>query len=187
MFLIVLIHIIKLLGLLSRLMASTSSTAFSSASTSTPTLWDVFLSFHGKDARYKFTSHLYASLDRHGIRTYKDDSELHNGEVITKALIQAIKESSIYIAVISENYASSSWCLDELVEILSCYRTQQRLVIPVFYNIDPYVVRHQIGSFEEAFEKHQIRFAGEMEKVNKWRLALTEVANFSGCHISQNR
>lgn len=129
---------------------------------------------------------MYASLDRHGIWTYKDDSELHNVEVIADALIQVIKESSIYI-VILEDYASSSWCLDELVEILSCYRTQQRLVIPVFYNIDPYVVQHQIGSFKEAIEKHQIRFVGEMEKVNKWRLPLTEVANFSGCHISQNR
>ncbi|KAL1834507.1 hypothetical protein ACET3Z_004158 [Daucus carota] len=169
-------------------MASTSSQApSSSASYSISTDWDVFLSFHGDDSRYKFTSHLYAALDRHGVRTYKDDPELHGGEVISDALFQAIQGSKTYITVLSENYAFSPWCLEELVEILNCHKTRQRLIIPVFYNIDPSVVRHQLGSFSKAFEKHQIRFAGAMEKVNKWRLALTEIAQFAGKHIHAKR
>ncbi|XP_074328453.1 TMV resistance protein N-like [Apium graveolens] len=63
----------------------------------------------------------------------------------------------------------------------------QRSVIPVFYNIDASVVRHQTENYEQAFEKHQIDFVGEMEKVNKWRLALTEVAHIWGKHISGKR
>ena len=157
------------------------------ASTYSPTRWDVFLSFRGEDTRFKFTSHLYAALDRHGIQTFKDDPELHSGEVISDALIQAIRDSRTYVVVLSENYASSGWCLDELVEIYNSYKAIKRLVIVVFYNIDPSVVRHQTGRFKEAFEKHQARSGDGVEKVNKWRFTLTQVSHFSGYHISENR
>ena len=168
-------------------MASTSynQTTSSSAPTSPPTLWDVFLSFRGKDTRYTFTDHLYKALQRTGIRTFRDDPELRSGEVISRALPQAIQESKTYIVVLSENYASSSWCLEELVEILDCYKRMKRLVIPVFYNIDPSAVRYQIENFRETFEKHQSRH--DAEKVNIWCLTLNEVADFSGYHISENR
>ncbi|WOG86610.1 hypothetical protein DCAR_0205827 [Daucus carota subsp. sativus] len=115
-------------------MASTSYNQTPSFSTpAPPTTWDVFLSFRGKDTRYTFTDHLYKALLRTGIRTFKDDPELLSGEVISRALPQAIQESKTYIVVLSENYATSSWCLDELVEILNCYNRMKRLVIPVFY------------------------------------------------------
>ncbi|XP_063943682.1 TMV resistance protein N-like isoform X2 [Daucus carota subsp. sativus] len=165
--------------------ATTSQTQLNFVSRSTPTQYHVFLSFRGKDTRFNFTSHLYQRLDDHGIRTFMDDPELRGGEVISDALIQAIHESMTYIVVFSENYATSSWCLNELVEILNCHKKADRLIIPVFYKIDASVVRHQIGSFKEAFEKHQVRV--EMEKVNKWRLTLTEAAEFSGFYISETR
>ncbi|XP_017221713.2 disease resistance protein RPV1 isoform X1 [Daucus carota subsp. sativus] len=145
--------------------------------------WDVFLSFRGIDTRYTFTSHLYSALDRYNIPTFKDDPELRCGEVISDALLKAIQESKIYVVVLSQNYASSSWCLDELVAILNCSRAMQRTVIPVFYNVDPSVVRYQKGGFESDFKRHEIRFGGEMERVEKWRLALKEVANNSGKHV----
>lgn len=104
----------------------------SSRRPSSPAGWDVFLSFHGKDTRHKFISHLYSALDRLGVRTYKDDSELPSGEVISNSLLKAIKESKTYIIVLSENYASSHWCLDELVEILYCQKTMRRLVFLFF-------------------------------------------------------
>ncbi|KAL8089911.1 TMV resistance protein N-like [Apium graveolens] len=166
-------------------MASTSYNQIPSSSTPPHTLWDVFLSFRGTDTRFTFTDHLYKALHRTGIRTFKDDPELRSGEVIPDSLIQAIQDSKTYIVVFSQNYASSPWCLDELVEILRCYKTTKRLVVPVFYYIDPSVVRHQIESFKEAFKKHKTRY--DVEKVNNWRLTLNEVADFSGYHISKIR
>ncbi|WOG86613.1 hypothetical protein DCAR_0205830 [Daucus carota subsp. sativus] len=165
--------------------ANDDKTPSSSASTSPTTLWDVFLSFRGKDTRYTFTDHLYKALVRTGIQTFKDNSELRSGEVLSNSLIQAIQNSKTYIVVLSENYASSPWCLYELVEILTCYKRMKRLVIPVFYYIDPSVVRHQIPCFKEIIEKHQSRF--DAEKVNQWCLALTAVADFSGYQISKSR
>ncbi|XP_074341923.1 TMV resistance protein N-like [Apium graveolens] len=114
---------------------------------------------------------------------WDDDPELLGGEVIPRALPQAIQQSKTYIVVLSENYASSSIIMVpyELEEILRCYKRPERLVIPVFYYIDPTVDRHQVKSFKEAFEKHQTRV--DLGKVEKWRLTLKEVADFSGYHI----
>lgn len=144
-----------------------------------------FLEFRGLDTRYKFTSDLYSALDRSGARTFMDNPELNTGEVILEALLQAIKESKTYIVVFSEDYASSRWCLEELVEIYNFHKTMKRLIIPVFYKVDPSVVRHQTGSFETAFEKHQTRF--DVGEVEKWRLTLERVAGLSGKTISAER
>jgi len=50
--------------------------------------------------------------------------------------------------------------------------------MPVFYDISPSHVRHQKGCYEEAFAVHQDgRVKDNIEKVQKWRLALREAAN----------
>lgn len=149
-------------------MATTSnqlsaSPCFSSSSYS---LWDVFLSFAGKDTRKNFISHLYRALDEEGIETFMDDPELRKGEEISSGLLKAIHGSKMFVVVISENYASSSWCLNELVEILDCKRTKGRVVIPVFCYIDPSIVRYQKGSFGEALERHKNR--QPLDLVEKW-------------------
>jgi hypothetical protein len=46
--------------------------------------------------------------------------------------------------------------------------------------VDPSDVRKQTGTFAQAFTNHQERFKGNMEKVQKWRDALKEVANIAG-------
>ncbi|WOH15765.1 hypothetical protein DCAR_0935310 [Daucus carota subsp. sativus] len=67
---------------------------------------------------------------------------------------RAITNSKMFVLVISQNYAASSWCLDELVEILSCKRTKNQ-VIPVFYHVNPSDLRHHRGSFGVALKKHE--------------------------------
>ena len=80
---------------------------------------DVFLSFRGEDTRYNFTSHLYQALCDKGFNTFIDN-DLRRGEEISTELLKAIESSMISIVVFSDNYASSGWCLDELVKILEC-------------------------------------------------------------------
>ena len=81
--------------------------------------YDVFLSFRGEDTRYGFTGNLYKVLQERGIHTFIDDDELQKGDQITSALQEAIEKSKIFIIVLSENYASSSFCLNELTHILN--------------------------------------------------------------------
>ncbi|CAL9020276.1 unnamed protein product [Prunus brigantina] len=114
-----------------------------------------------------------------GIKTFKDDHELEIGTPISSELIKAIEESTLAIVVLSPNYASSSWCLDELTKILQCMKSKGT-ILPVFYHVDPSDVRKQSGSFADAFAEHEKRFREDIDKVKRWRDALTEVANLSG-------
>lgn len=152
--------------------------AFSSSSSK----WTnhVFLSFRGEDTRQGFTDHLFASLERRGIKTFKDDHDLQRGEVISVELNKAIEESMFAIIILSPNYASSTWCLDELQKIVECSRCFGQAVFPLFYGVDPSDVRHQRGSFDEAFRKHEEKFRKDRNKIEMWRDSLREVASYSG-------
>ena len=110
------------------------------------------------------------------------------GDEISNALLRAIEESKLSVVVLSENYANSKWCLDELVKILDCKRNKGQVVVPVFYGIDhPSSVRNQTGSYGIAFAKHEKQFRSNMNKVLRWRSALAEVANLAGWDCSINR
>ncbi|XVF65334.1 hypothetical protein PTKIN_Ptkin09bG0239600 [Pterospermum kingtungense] len=86
-----------------------------------------------------------------GVVTFRDDNELPRGQDISSELLKAIEETKISVVVFSKNYASSRWCLEEL-----------------------------IGSFAESFAKHEERFKDQKERIEKWREALTVGGNLSG-------
>ncbi|XP_019057805.1 PREDICTED: toll/interleukin-1 receptor-like protein [Tarenaya hassleriana] len=142
--------------------------------------YDVFISFRGPDTRNGFTSHLFYALRRANIRTFMDH-ELEKGEEISRGLFDAIERSKILVVVLSENYASSTWCLDELAKIMECRRRGHK-VLPVFYGVKPVEVRRQTGRYEAALAMHQngSREKGMTEKVKRWRDALTEGASLFG-------
>lgn len=146
-------------------------------SSSPPPTYDVFLSFRGDDTRYTFTSHLHKALHDKHVHIFID-YRLGGGDEISPSLSTAIEESHISIVVFSKGYASSRWCLEELVKILECKRLYGRVVIPVFYGVDPSVVRNQTGVFAEAFVEHERQ--ENVERVWRWKDALSEAANLSG-------
>ena len=98
--------------------------------------YDVFLNFKGDDTRNGFISHLHQALCNAGFYTFFD-YYLQRGEDVSAQLLKTIELSMISIVVLSENYVSSTWCLDELiVSILKCKKNGQ-FVLPVFYKVDP--------------------------------------------------
>ncbi|KAM7518917.1 hypothetical protein LguiB_017879 [Lonicera macranthoides] len=152
--------------------------------------YQVFLSFRGEDTRKTFTDHLYRALLQAGLRIFRDDDEIERGKKLELELPKAIHGSGISIIVFSKNYASSKWCLDELVMILEWSRISGHEVLPVFYHVDPLDVRKQMGSIGEALARYEEEFIdGErglgmkkewMKKLKGWKVALTEVANLTG-------
>ncbi|XP_054797630.1 disease resistance protein RUN1-like [Prosopis cineraria] len=159
------------------------SSSGSNSGTSNSTLkrkYDVFLSFAGQDTRLNFTDHLYAAFVRSGIRAFRDKEGMERGEVISQQLLQAIEDSPCAVVVLSENYANSTWCLDELQKILECRNKSGQQVFPIFYSVDPSDIRHQRKSYGEALVKHEERFRENKHKVQKWRNALSLVSDLSG-------
>ncbi|XP_076952372.1 disease resistance protein Roq1-like [Bidens hawaiensis] len=160
-------------------MASSSSSSHFIPAALVSQSWnhDVFISFRGEDTRKSFVDHLYMALVQQGIQTYKDDETLGRGESIGPALLKAIQDSHIAVIVFSENYADSSWCLDELAHIIECMDKKGQIVMPVFYDVDPSDVRKQNGKYGEAFTKHECQ---NKHKVESWRKALLKAGNLSG-------
>ncbi|XP_076902003.1 uncharacterized protein LOC143556613 [Bidens hawaiensis] len=175
--------------------------------------YDVFLSFRGEDTRKTFVDHLYHALHDKGIITYKDDEEIEEGKRISDELITAIEDPRFHIIVFSKNYASSSWCLHELVKIMECQKMIDHIAYPIFYDVEPTEVRNQCGTFGEAFAKHEKRsrssiipfnhlcsivasccsgpsslkgFTSDLAKENdfgRWRSALKEAAELAGMEL----
>ncbi|XP_031495767.1 disease resistance protein L6-like [Nymphaea colorata] len=143
------------------------------SSSSTPG-FQVFLSFRGPETRNGFTSHLSHALKQSGIRTFLDEEDLQKGERITETICRAIEGSAICIPVLSQSYADSSWCLMELAMMVNC----NKKIIPIFYDVEPTVVRHQSSSYKAAFDRHRLRF--DEKTINEWKGALKGVAEISG-------
>jgi hypothetical protein len=172
-------------------MASTSNIENGSSSCSEYRWeYEVFLSFGG-DTRNNFTDHLYRALafDK-GIITFRDKEGVYRGKPISPELLNAIEKSKIAVVILSENYASSTWCLEELANILECVDAGRMRVLPIFYHVDPSDVRHLKGTFAAAFAKHVLAIFHHVhderfkeKKVQKWRAALRRVADLSGHHL----
>ncbi|KAG2276810.1 hypothetical protein Bca52824_059365 [Brassica carinata] len=127
---------------------------------------DVFPSFRREDMEFQ----------RKGITPFVDN-EIKRGESICPELVRAIRGSKIAIILISRNYASSKWCLDELVEIMKCREELGQTVMAIFYN-----AKKLAGDFGRAFRK---TCAGKKkENIGRWREALAKVATIAGYHSS---
>ena len=162
--------------------------SFSSSSSPPVKKFDVFLSFRGEDNRNNFTGHLSLALRKIGLfNIFKDDYALHKGKDIDPELMMAIEDSQYAVGVLSENYATSSWCLKELTKIVECMGDTGR-IRTIFYHVNPSHVRNVVSndvekqkesSFWRALEKHA-QNPSHSECLQGWRNALVKVANQSG-------
>ena len=162
----------------------------SSSSSSSPPAkkFDVFLSFRGEDTRNNFTGHLSLALRKIGLfNIFKDDIALPKGKDIGPELLMAIEDSYYAVVVLSENYATSSWCLKELAKIVECMGDSGR-IRTIFYHVNPSHVRNVISSdvkkqeessFWKALNEHA-KIPSHSEYLGSWRNALVKVASQSG-------
>jgi len=140
--------------------------------------YDVFLSFRGSDTRKGITSDLHRQLNERGIETYMD-TNLQVGDVISPTLLKAIEESRFAIVILSPDYASSTWCLQEIAKICRSMEYNNR-ILPLFFNVKADDVLLLKGKFEEAFTKYDNDGLYRSEKLQEWKDALTKVASFLG-------
>ncbi|XP_048228736.1 disease resistance protein RPV1 isoform X1 [Ricinus communis] len=141
--------------------------------------YHVFFSVRIEDTCRSFVRNLYKHLEHKGLLCFKHDGKPESGKPIPLDLLKAIEGSKIAVVVISQNYASSSWCLDELVKIIECKEIKGQSVFPIFHDVDPLQVKDQTGSFAQVLAEYE-KDDSMVEKAQRWRVALTKVALIDG-------
>lgn len=139
--------------------------------------FDVFINHRGTDVKNNLASIIYHQLKNKDptLRVFLDKNEIPYGFDFELAIETAIQTSSVHIAIFSEGYAESKWCLHELDLIIK----SKRKIIPIFCDVDPAALRRiEKGCYQKAFEKHRGR--EPLEKTKRWEDALARAANLQG-------
>ncbi len=146
-----------------------------------PEMFDVFLNHRGPDVKGGFASHLHQALQEAGCRPFLDKLALEKGQPGQPKIFEALGRASVHVAIFSEHYAESKYCLKELCEMLE----SKKLIIPVFYHVSPDSLRCKPhGPYTEAFRKHHRRRSAS--EVKKWKDALHMAADLEGFKLDYN-
>lgn len=137
----------------------------------------VFLAFRRCDTRDSFAAYLHIKLVAAKIRVFYDDDTSLLGKFILEELMNTIEHSKISIPIISQNFTSSRWCLRELECMVKCNKTKGQKILPIFYKVNPWDMKHMSPCFEVDFRKHKENYPNECEG---WKRAFKEVASFKG-------
>ncbi|CAK9875601.1 unnamed protein product [Sphagnum jensenii] len=138
-------------------------------------MFDVFLNHRGPDVKGGFVSYLHQALQEAGCRSFLDKLALEKGQDGQKKIYEALGCASVHVAIFSEHYADSDYCLDELCAMLE----SKKLIIPVFYHVSPSVLRCEDpdGPYTKALNIDCKRSKSE---VKKWKDALHTAAELNG-------
>jgi hypothetical protein len=142
--------------------------------------YDVFINHRGPDVKKTLASHLYHGLVERGLRVFLDIEEMHEGDSLTSQIEGAIRTAFVHIAIFSDTYAKSRWCLDELVLMLE----SGRIIIPVFHNVKPSELTLKNGKYDE----HLRELEKEIDEgkprydpatIGEWKKALSDVDKYT--------
>lgn len=153
-----------------------------SSSSTVPPQHQVFINFRGKDLRLGFVSHLVRAFKRGKINIFMDEFE-DRGKSLD-SLFERIEGSRVALAVFSENYTESKWCLKELQKMSERMKEGNLVVIPIFYKIEPSSVRELKGDFGD---KLWILMKGDEKKKKKWEEALRSIPNLFAITVDDRR
>lgn len=139
--------------------------------------YDVCLCFRATDTAGTrgLTGNLYDALREKSFSVFMgEEGQLQErGEYTSPSLLKALEGSRISIVVISQNFAASPYCLDELVQILECTKTKGKQVLPIFYDMNT-----QGRWYGQVLNVHR-----SSQKVRKWYLALSAVNSSQKMHF----
>ncbi|CAN8241295.1 unnamed protein product [Cochlearia groenlandica] len=142
----------------------------------------IFINFRGEEIRHGFLSHLAAAFEQHAINFFIDKDEQKGKDL--NNLFKRIEDSRIGLAIFSERYSQSRWCLNELAKMNSLAKNNQLKVVPIFYKVKVDDVRNQKGEFGDNFWK--LAMASSGEEIKKWKEALEFVSNKMGLALCDN-
>ncbi|KAM7481222.1 hypothetical protein LguiB_005805 [Lonicera macranthoides] len=154
----------------------------SRAKESTKYNYDIFFSLSYRDRSN--TDYLYKALVDSGLRIFRDGDPIERSEAIKSEVKKAMELSRFCIVVLSESYASSKWCLDQLVMMIECKRNA---IFSLFYD--------QKGRIGERFARYEEQLKVEidyqrteklLDKIQGWSDALSFASDLPG-FVLQNQ
>ncbi|XP_057836205.2 disease resistance protein RPV1 isoform X2 [Cryptomeria japonica] len=145
--------------------------------------YDVFINHRGPDVKSTLASALYGILTGMALSVFLDAPELEYGDFLPRTIEAAMSSALVHIAIFSERYAESPWCLAELSFMLKSGAP----IIPIFFCVDPDDLRcvdQDEGKYVEAFKHHKKKCRYSPEQLEEWKVALFKVSYYSGEVIS---
>ncbi|RID50251.1 hypothetical protein BRARA_H00994 [Brassica rapa] len=141
----------------------------------------VFVNFRGEELRNGFVSHVVKALKDVRINVFIDSLELRGVETLDH-LLKRIDESEMALAIFSDRYTESEWCLDELVRMYDRMKEGKLVVIPVFYRVSTVDVKIFRGQFGRHFTNTVRRKFGTIKApaAQRWKIAVTSIASMTG-------
>ncbi|XP_010417554.1 PREDICTED: vesicle-associated protein 1-4 [Camelina sativa] len=141
-------------------------------------VYKVFINFRGDELRNNFVSFLVKAMRLEKINVFIDEVEDRGTNL--NNLFHTIEECRIAVAIFSERYTQSRWCLDELVKMEEQMEKGKLVVIPIFFRLDATTCKRYMGAFGENFRNLEWEYRSEPERVDKWKKALSSVFNNLG-------
>ncbi|CAN8320658.1 unnamed protein product [Cochlearia groenlandica] len=151
----------------------------------TPPQYQVFINYRGDEVRKTFLGFLVKAMVDAKINVFTDEIEVKGRDL--NNLFKRIEESRVAVAILSERYTESSWCLDELIKINERIQEEKLVVIPVFYRLDATNCKRLNGAFGDNFRNLEINFRSEHERIHKWKEALISISHKVGLTLEGHR
>lgn len=135
--------------------------------------YQVFINFRGDELRNSFVGFLVKAMRLEKINVFTDEVEVRGTNL--NYLFRRIEESRVAVAIFSERYTESCWCLDELVKMKDQMKQGKLVVVPVFYRLDATACKRLVGAFGDNFRNLKWEYRSEPERIQKWKEALSTV------------
>ena len=138
----------------------------------------VYISFNKCEdtIRHSFLSHISAGFHRIGISC---EYPVSDHDCVPEDLVAAIAKSKVALVILSEEYAFSKRCLDELLNVSECRDSNNNLVVvPVFYGLTKSALRKQCLKLKKKYPD---------DRVAAWRRALLVISDLHGHASSLER
>ncbi|KFK31596.1 hypothetical protein AALP_AA6G133200 [Arabis alpina] len=150
-----------------------------------PPQYQVFINYRGDEIRKNFLGFLVKAMRNANINVFTDEIEVKGTDLHN--LFMRIEESRVAIAILSDRYTESSWCLDELAKMKEMIDQEKLVVIPIFYRLDANNCKRLVGAFGDNFRDREREYRSEPERVQKWKDALISIPQKVGLTLAGHR
>ncbi|KAH7431138.1 hypothetical protein KP509_08G032000 [Ceratopteris richardii] len=134
---------------------------------------DVFICHRGPDTKRNDVSVLRGMLQSDGIKCFVDYG-MDLGKSVESEIDAAIQSSRVFILILSPEFATSTWCLDEIARIINIPGARgpnpPRKIVAVFYDVQAEGISYDLSNMKS---RHPA-------KIESWEKALEDVCHLRG-------